>query len=277
MSPAKRPIFVGGQFKSGTSLLRAMLGQHPSIATGLETYWFMLDWADRNGVEMQDRFERLAALYDLDPEEVKALVAHCSSRTEFLDRFMGNIAARAKKARWAEKTPGNVFHMPEIFSQWPEAQVMHIFRDPRDVYVSMREACKIGDPRAFAEQWVTFASAVKSAKAAGLCSSTRFLELSYEDLVLKTRETFGALLDFLGEAWDEGVASFHGRPDEFEKVQRVTNKKSTTLKRLRGGMTESRIGIWRSRVAAEDLRAIEVRVRELGLIDEYLARYVDTR
>jgi hypothetical protein len=190
---------------------------------------------------------------------------------------MGNIAARAEKARWAEKTPGNVFHLPEIFAQWPEAQVLHILRDPRDVYASMREACKIRDPQAFADQWVAFASAVEKAKAAGLCSSTYFLELRYEDLVLKTRETFNTLLDFLGEAWDEGVASFQGRPEDFEKVQRVTNKKSTTLKRLREGMTQSRIGIWRASVAAEDLDAIEVRVRELGPIDEYLGRYVDTR
>jgi len=37
------PIFVGGYFKSGTSLLRALLGQHPDVASGLETHWFAID------------------------------------------------------------------------------------------------------------------------------------------------------------------------------------------------------------------------------------------
>jgi hypothetical protein len=37
-------IFIGGMFKSGTSLLRVMLGQHLAISAGLETAWFQLDW-----------------------------------------------------------------------------------------------------------------------------------------------------------------------------------------------------------------------------------------
>lgn len=40
------PIFIGGLYKSGTSLLRAMLGQHSNIASGLETFWFDLQLND---------------------------------------------------------------------------------------------------------------------------------------------------------------------------------------------------------------------------------------
>ena len=35
------PAFVGGMYKSGTSLLRAMLGRHSRIFTGLETQWLV--------------------------------------------------------------------------------------------------------------------------------------------------------------------------------------------------------------------------------------------
>jgi hypothetical protein len=31
------PTFIGGIFRSGTTLLRAMLAQHSTIASGLET------------------------------------------------------------------------------------------------------------------------------------------------------------------------------------------------------------------------------------------------
>ena len=37
------PIFIGGMFKSGTSLLRRLIGSHPTIFAGLETNWFRLD------------------------------------------------------------------------------------------------------------------------------------------------------------------------------------------------------------------------------------------
>ena len=31
------PVFIGGMYKSGTSLLRAMLGRHSRLFAGLET------------------------------------------------------------------------------------------------------------------------------------------------------------------------------------------------------------------------------------------------
>lgn len=275
-SALERPIFIGGLFKTGTTLLRAMLGRHPNIASGLETYWFRLDWANRDSDEMQTRLARLAALLDFDPSKVKAMAAECGSRTQFLDRFMTNIAAREGKPRWAEKTPGNVFHMPEIFAHWPDAQVLYVMRDPRDIYVSMREANRISGPLAFAEQWVAFASAVEAARAEGLCSNERFMKIKYENLVLKTRETFGAILDFLNEPWDEGAANFDGQSGDYEKVLQVMKKKSTTLIRLKEGMTSSRIGIWRDGITARDLKVIETRIDALGMIDDYRKRCVDT-
>ena len=36
-----------------------MLAQHTSIAAGLETYWFDLDWKNRNSATMKDRIDRL--------------------------------------------------------------------------------------------------------------------------------------------------------------------------------------------------------------------------
>ena len=37
------PIFIGGMFKSGTSIARKYIGNHPNIFSGLETNWFYLD------------------------------------------------------------------------------------------------------------------------------------------------------------------------------------------------------------------------------------------
>ena len=46
------PIFIGGLMKSGTSLLRVLLGQHPDLFASFETHWFSndfrLNWNDRN-------------------------------------------------------------------------------------------------------------------------------------------------------------------------------------------------------------------------------------
>ena len=61
---SSNPIFVGGYFKSGTSLLRALLGQHPDIASGLETHWFAIDPSagiGRAGETLSAHVECLAA------------------------------------------------------------------------------------------------------------------------------------------------------------------------------------------------------------------------
>ena len=59
------PIFIGGMFKSGTSLLRAMLGRHSRLFAGLETQWLA---QDRQGITPEDRrawLERLAIFFDV--------------------------------------------------------------------------------------------------------------------------------------------------------------------------------------------------------------------
>ena len=67
------PVFIGGMFKSGTSLLRAMLGQHRNIASGLETYWFEVDpraGLGRDGEPIGPYLARLAAYYGMEVAEI---------------------------------------------------------------------------------------------------------------------------------------------------------------------------------------------------------------
>src|SRR4051812_21097861 len=102
------PIFVGGMFKSGTSLLRAMLGQHSAIASGLETYWFDWNWPSRESDSMKIMYGRLAHFFDMDVAEVTAMAMESDSAEAFLSTLMAEVARRQGKPRWAEKTPGNI-------------------------------------------------------------------------------------------------------------------------------------------------------------------------
>ena len=77
---SRAPIFIGGMFKSGTTLLRAMLGQHSAIASGLETYWFDWNWSQRDSAEMKRTLERLAGYFDMSAEEVRALAKSVGQR-----------------------------------------------------------------------------------------------------------------------------------------------------------------------------------------------------
>ena len=265
MKPAaaasRAPIFLGGMMRSGTTLLRAMLGQHPAIASGLETYWFDWDWQGRTAPAMSERLDRLAAFFDMPVTEVRSLAAACSSAEAFLDRLMSSLAAAAGKPRWAEKTPANVAVMPRILAFWPDARIIHIRRDPKDVYASLRKSGKAGTPQSFVERWSAVLAVAERDKAA---AGAHYTETTYEGLVRAPEAVMRDLLDFLSEPWEPAVASFAGKPDEFDKVLHVTGKRSDVLDRLGRPLGDESIGAWRREVPADEIAALRHAAAALG-------------
>jgi hypothetical protein len=259
------PIFIGGMMRSGTTLLRAMLGQHSAIASGLETYWFDWDWPNRDRAEVAGRIERLAVFFDMPLPGVRALAAECASAEAFLDHLMMASAAAAGKRRWAEKTPGNVAVMPRILAFWPDARIVHIRRDPKDVYASLRKSGKAGGPEAFAERWCAVVGGAECDKPAlGARLDGSYTELLYEALVTAPEAVMRPLLAFLGEPWEAGVARFAGKPDEFDKVLQVTGKRSDVLDRLARPLGDESVGAWRREVPAEEIAALRRAVAQRG-------------
>lgn len=259
------PIFVGGMMRSGTTLLRAMLGQHSAIASGLETYWFDWDWANRATPAVAERIERLAAFFDMPLAELRALAAGSASAEAFLDGLMATVAAAAGKRRWAEKTPGNVAVMPRILAFWPDARILHIRRDPKDVYASLRKSGKAGGPEAFAERWcATVGVAERDKPTLGPRPDGCYMELLYEELVRAPEPVMRRVMAFLGEPWEAGVARFAGKRDEFDKVLQVTGKRSDVLDRLARPLGDESVGAWRREVPAEEIAALRRAVAQRG-------------
>ncbi len=260
------PIFIGGLFKSGTSLLRAMLGQHPNIAAGLETNWFEIDWpagCGRAGEPLADYVGRTGGFFGLDPSAAEALAATSKDVVAFVDGLLGGYAARQGKRRWAEKTPGNILHVARIREAWPGARILHIVRDPRDVFASLRQAGKWDTTAEFSSRWCAFLGAAAAVGGADL------LELRYEDLVTSPAATMRRVLEHLDESWQPEVARFAGRADDFEQVLAATGKASTTLERLSEPLTERRVGIWQGLIGDDELAGLRAAAAERGLGDLY--------
>ena len=111
-------------------------------------------------------------------------------------------------------------------TRWPDARVIHVLRDGRDVVCSMREHpdrrwvdghwVKELDPRPieeYARRWV-------ADTAAGMRwrGDPRYLEVRYEDLVREPADTLARVLAFLDEPFDPALlevdpAAAGGRPD----------------------------------------------------------------
>lgn len=241
---ARAPIFVGGMMKSGTTLLRAMLGQHRAIAAGLESQWFLWDWAAKDTPAFDTRLDRLATFFDLPRQRVAAHCRASATAEAFLDALMADLAAAAGKPRWCEKTPGNVAHLERIWAHWPDAHVIHIIRDPRDAYASYIGTGKTRTPEDYAVRWLAI-MAENAAQVARLRPQPeRYLEIRYETLCLHPEATMRRVIAMVGADWDPACAVFAGKGDEFQKVLDATGHASTTLERLKQPLTTDRLQIW---------------------------------
>ena len=266
---SRAPIFIGGMFKSGTTLLRAMLGQHSAIASGLETYWFDWNWSQRDGAEMRRTLERLAGYFDISADAVIALARSAPSPEAFLSTLMDELARKEGKLRWAEKTPGNIAHIDRIWKGWPDAQVVHIMRDPRDIFASLVEAKKWDSVAEFADRWAATIGRGERLLAELRPGAQSYLAIRYEELIGAPESTMRRVVEFLREPWEPQVAAFSGRPEDFDKVLQATGKASTTLERLKEPLTGERVGIWPQVLSAAQLAAIQQAVAARGFADLY--------
>src|SRR5205823_12370894 len=163
-----RPIFVVGSARSGTTLLQSALGAHAHIAAPPEMYFVtrISSLADYYGDLRDDGAlgRALRATLDfvlLEPlqldEEELLVEAKGGPRTygSLLTTVMGHIATAWGKRRWSDKTP---WQSPAaVWELIPDAQVVHIVRDPRDVVASSVEAPWIEDrPLELARAWTRF-------------------------------------------------------------------------------------------------------------------------
>src|SRR5262245_41149547 len=120
----ERHIVIGGSPRSGTTFFRRCLDRHPSIAAGGDA-----------GIPLPGQvvFGRLEARSGVPAPELEAMRNSSRSQAEFVDRFAARVRATRGKPRWAEKTPLNVLHFGWALDHFPEARLVHLIRDGRDV------------------------------------------------------------------------------------------------------------------------------------------------
>jgi hypothetical protein len=231
------PIFVGGEHRSGTTLLTVILDSHPQVVFGLELDFLepvnlgphILECCElvqvgqhaclQKGTLLAEyhwgvQFVRQCRSFGLSPETVQDLVrdtmTRCRSQlTSLTDRcaLVTVLGERRRQdlgvARWGFKIQRNITRARQLGDYWPQAQFVHVVRDGRDVAAShVRDHGDWGyrHVRAAAVGWSELV-----AKTRPLLGWEPFHEIKYEDLVRHTRDTLHRLLAFLHLPWDDAV------------------------------------------------------------------------
>jgi LPS sulfotransferase NodH len=264
------PIFVVGYQRSGTTLLQSLLGAHPRIAAPPETFFIfrVVGLAGYFGDLNDDDALRLALREALNPpvpmfadcgfDEVRLFErARRAERTyaSLFDVIMTDFADRHGKQRWSEKTPGQPAR--GVFELFPDAQVVHIVRDPRDVVASSLETPWTPPrTRLVAENWRQFT--LDNARVGLDVGPRRFLQIRYEDLTSDPESVLGLVCTFLGEEFAPQMLD-----DPSLRAATVPAVAAEWQKRALDTVTSSRQGRWRKMSRRDQVQTCSVVRREL--------------
>lgn len=138
--------------------------------------------------------------------------------TEAYDRVMGLATVNSKGRRLVTKNPPNTARVSELLRMYPDAQFIHIVRNPYEVFFSMMEFERrlIGDVTSFqkysaVEAEGTVLRIYSRLMRAYLAQSEtlrppQLVEVRYEDLVARPIEVLGAVYEDLGLSGFEDAA-----------------------------------------------------------------------
>lgn len=258
-------MFVLGSPRSGTTLLYHMLLSAGNFAVYLtESNVFNLLRPRFGNLSVKRNRQALMKVWlgsklftrsGLDANEVEEkILLECRSSGDFLRIVMEEIARKQGVARWADCTPDHLFYLSAIKREIPQALVVHILRDGRDVALSL---AKQGWIRPFPWdrkkgvlvaglywQWM-----VNKGKENGHMLGADYTELHFEDLIQNPRSTLEKLGQFIEHDLD------------YDKILKVrigsVSDPNTSFKVEPGTKEFNPVGRWHSQFATEQLAVFE--------------------
>lgn len=214
----KAPVFVLGSPRSGTTLLYHMLLSAGNFAVyRAESQVFNLleprfgDLRHRSNRRRMFAAWRRSSLFAKTGLDAQALedevMSKCENAGDFLRLVMEAMARQQGVERWADCTPEHLLSLGRIKQTIPNALVVHIIRDGRDVALSMERQHWIRPfPWDRGKELLTaglyWEWMVNKGREDGRALGPDYFEVRYEDLVESPRSTLAALGDFIAQPLD---------------------------------------------------------------------------
>ncbi|MGN6368311.1 MAG: sulfotransferase family protein [Phycisphaerae bacterium] len=250
------PLFVVGCERSGTTLLTVMLGRHRDIAMMPETHFF-LRAVPKNfrrataQVHRPESHEDILQRFWNSPRaadiglDLGAIRSHFLQRTptypELFNTLLALYAERWDKKRAGEKTPFHLLRVPLILQCFPEARIVCIVRDGRDVVRSIMEAPWTAHRSLRRQAW-KWTRCARLARDFLRDYPRSFHVVRYEDLVMDPETALRGINAFFNIEFDPGQLDAGGPSPVVPAHEQ--SWKSNAVERP----DESRISAWRRHV-----------------------------
>jgi len=230
-SPAAGHVFVLGFPRSGTTLMGQVLAAHPDVVT-LDENETLVD-ASRAFLVGRGGLARLAA------SETEALKPY---REAYWRRVQTRGVAVAGKV-FVDKLPMNTLGLPLISRLFPEAKIVFVERDPRDVVLScFRRQFVIGSSTwemLTLDGTARFYDAVMRLGAAYRATLDLNLRSQrHEDLIADFEGQTRALCGFIGLEWTASI-------EKFAEAAALRSIATPSAAQIMRGLNAEGVGQWR--------------------------------
>jgi sulfotransferase family protein len=263
-----RPLFIGACPRSGTTLLRSVLNNHPDLAMPPETDFVIPVWCNRarwgdlrapsnrralaewifdtpgrGGLRIRGRIPREEAIERVvaAPPALGSVIAACFEL----------FAERKGKRRWGDKRPRYSGYLAAIFQLFPDAQFVNVVRDPRAAVASQVAIGLNGVDDELPCSLVNWETAVRRVDLfAEALRPDQLLDVRYEDMVSHPHRTLRRVCEFAGLRGGDAI-------EEMISRERRGNFNEGWHDRLAEPISAATIDSWRERLAPADVSLIE--------------------
>ncbi len=250
---AKAPVFIGGLAHSGKTPLRIMLASHPQLAMSRRTYMWERFYNRYGDLSQRGNFERcLSAM--LARRSIQVLKPDADRvRREFWQgppdygRLFALIhqhyADGLRKPRWGDQCGSVLSFADAIFAAYPDAKMIHMLRDPRDIQTVAnaqigRRPGRVGVATA---RWLYSVRLMERNLAR---YPDAYQVIRYETLRSEPERTLNDICQFLGERFSttmvsgedalssKEVSKYHSKPKadcDVTFIQRYAGQQMRTL------------------------------------------------
>jgi len=214
-----QPIFIAGPDRSGTTLLYALIASHPNISMVRRTNFWRWFYDRYGDLSNEDNFERLLdkmlrykRIQPLQPDGERIRREFWQGEPSYgrvFALFQQHNAERTGKPRWGDKSLHTEHYIEQVLSEFPNAKFIHMSRDPRDRYASVRKRFGKDTPRlgASTARWLL---SMRAAEKSRQKYPANYKIIRFEDLAANPEETLQIICDFIGEKFSPEMLTMEG-------------------------------------------------------------------
>ncbi|MCD4747219.1 MAG: sulfotransferase [Bacteroidales bacterium] len=284
-------FFIIGRPRSGTTLLKTLFDAHPNVNIPIECPVFMAlfnqygetkYWSKKELTSFYNNLLKLKRFdfWRIDLEKLKSDILACEGKNSYetickvVHYNYNSIFDKQEIKIIGDKNPKYSSYTKNLIDAFPNAKFIHIIRDYRAHFLSMRNA---DFPKAIVSlsSYLWKDSARKLSKLKNKYPN-KIYSLRYEDLVNEPDFYIKQMADFLEIKYVSEVIEFYKKKDEFEKIF-TKEYLERYFESLLSPINTSSTDLWKEKLSEKEIRIADAIVGCIAEKQGYDRVYKRTR